>query len=89
VVHVIQFFQHKPSTRFFLRIFTVVNEHNVVYGMITCDLGNSVSEEFTVCFFRRLSVDVGSLFLQNSIHSRLFCISVEGNNPSACWIGVR
>jgi len=30
--------------------------------------------------------DGDSLFPQNSIHSKLFCVCVEGNNPSAFWI---
>ena len=52
-------------------------------------MGSSVSEEFTVCVFRRLSEDGGSWFLQSSIHSRLFCVCLEGNSPSACWLKLR
>ena len=56
------------------------------YVRITCGLGSSVSEEFTVCIFRRHSEDGDILSLQNSIHSMLFCICVEGNNLSVFWI---
>ena len=66
----------------------MVNKYNVVYVRITCGLGSSVSEEFTVCIFR-CSKDGDSLFPQNSIHSKLLCIYVEGNNASAFWIELR
>jgi hypothetical protein len=56
---------------------------------MTYDMGSSVSEEFTVCIFKRHSEDGGSLFLQKSIHSRLFFDCVEGNNPIAFLIEVR
>ena len=86
---VIKFFLHGPSTRFFASGFTVVNKRNVVYVRITCGLGSSVSEIFTVCIFRRYSEDGDNLFPQNSIHSKLFCVCVEGNNASAFWIEMR
>ena len=35
----------------------MVNKHNVVQVRITCGLGSSVSEEFTVSIFRRHSED--------------------------------
>jgi hypothetical protein len=47
----------------------MVNRHNVLVR-ITYDLGSGVSEEFSVCIYRRLSEDGGSLFLQNSISVR-------------------
>ena len=69
---------------FLLQFFTVVNKHNVVQVRITCGLGSSVSEEFTVCIFRRHSEDGDSLFPQNSIHSKLFC--VRGRKQSQCLL---
>jgi len=66
-----------------------MNKHNVEYVRITCGLGSSVSEEFNVCIFRRHSEDGGSLFPQNNIHSKLFCVCVEGNNLSTFWIEMR
>jgi hypothetical protein len=44
---------------------------------MTCNLGSSVSEEFTVCVFKRLSEDGGSWFFQSSI------------NPTAFWIEMK
>jgi hypothetical protein len=43
-----------------LQVFTVVDKRNVVLVRITCNVGSSVSEELTVCVFRRLSEDGGS-----------------------------
>jgi hypothetical protein len=39
-----------------LQVFTVEDKHNVACVRITCNVGSSVSEEFTVCVFMRLSV---------------------------------
>jgi len=55
-------------------------------GMMNLIMGSSVSEEFTVWIFKRRCEDGGSLFLQKSIHYRLFFDCVEGNNPNAFWI---
>ena len=44
-------------------------KRNVDKVKITCNVGSSASGEFTVYFFRRLSEDGGSWFLQSSIHS--------------------
>ena len=74
---------------FLLQVFTLVNKYNVVWVRLTCGLGSSVSEEFTVCIFWRCSEDGDSLFPQKSIHSKLFCVCVEGNNASAFWIEIR
>jgi len=71
---------------FLLQVFTVLNKYNVVKVRITCGPGSSVSEEFTVCIFRRHSEDGDSVFPQNSMHSKLFCVCVKGNNLSAFWI---
>jgi hypothetical protein len=48
-------------------------------------VGGSVSGEFAVCVFRRLSEDGGRLFLQKNIHTRLLCGCVERYNPNAFW----
>ena len=56
---------------------------------MTYDMGCSVSEEFTVCIFKRCSEDGGSMFLQKSIHFRLFFDCGEGNIPIAFLIEVR
>jgi hypothetical protein len=69
-----------------LQIFTVVKKHNVDLVRITCGLVSSVSEEYTACVFRRLSDDGGSMFLWNSIHTRLFGVGAEGHNFNAFWI---
>ena len=66
--------------------FTVVSKHNMVKVWVTCNLGSSVSEEFTVCFFRRLSENGGRMFLQNGIHTRMLCVCVQGHNSNASWI---
>jgi len=44
-------------------------------------MGSSVSEVFTLWIFKTHSENVGSLFLQKNIHSRLFSDCVEGNSP--------
>ena len=72
-----------------IQFFTVANKHDVVQVRITCGLCSSVSEEFTVCIFRRHSEDGHSLFPQNSIHSKLCCFCEEGNNPSASSVEMR
>ena len=69
-----------------LQVFTVVDKRNVVLVRITCNVGSSVSEELTVCVFRRLFEDGGRMFLLNSIHSRLLCFWVERHNANASWI---
>ena len=86
MVHVIQFFQHEPSTRFFIKVFTMVDKHNAVEVKITCNLGSSVPEEFSVFIFMKFSVDSGRMFLQNNFHTRLLCVCVERHNPNASWI---
>jgi hypothetical protein len=43
--------------------FHSAEEKNMVYVRITCGLGSSVSEEYTVCVFRRLSEDEGNMFI--------------------------
>jgi len=85
VVFVIQFFLHEPSTRFFASVFHSGEKHDDCYVRITCGLGSSVSQEFTVCIFRRHSEDGDSLFPQNSIHSKLFCV-VCGRKHSQCLL---
>jgi hypothetical protein len=58
----------------------LVNRHNV-YVRITYDLLSGVSEEFTVCVFRNLSEDGGSLFLQNSISVKKKWFSFKLHQP--------
>jgi len=60
-----------------LQVFTVVNKTNVVYDRITSGLVCSVPEKIAGCIFRGRSEDKGSLFLQNNIHSKLFCLWKE------------
>jgi hypothetical protein len=38
-----------------LQVFTVEDKHNVGWVRITCNVGSSVSDEFTVCVFMRIS----------------------------------
>ena len=64
----------------------MVKKHNMVWVRIAYGLGSSVSEEYTACVFRRLSEDGGSMFIQNSIHTRQFGVCVEGHNFSAFQI---
>jgi hypothetical protein len=45
-----------------------------------------MSEEYTACIFSRLSEDGDSIFLQKSIHTRLFGVGAEGHNLNAFWI---
>jgi len=65
---------------FLLQVFALVNRHNV-FLRITHDLVSSVSEEFTVCTYRRLSVDGSSLFFQNSISVTKKVFSCERKQP--------
>jgi hypothetical protein len=74
---------------FLLLFFPLVSKHNVVWVRITCDMGSSISEEFTVWIVKRCSENGGSRFLHKIIHSRLFCDRVEGNIFIAFWFEMR
>ena len=74
---------------FLLQVFTVVNKHYVMLIRITCGLGSSDSEEFTVCNFRNFTEDGDILFPQNCILNKLFCVYVEGDNTYDFWIEMK
>jgi len=54
-----------------------VKKNIKVLVKIICCLGSSVSEEYTVCVFRRLSEDGSNVIIQNSIHTGCFGVYVE------------